>query len=164
IYDFLLTFDSEKTLIWPSSWSLTKILYILTRYAPFIDVTIILWQLLKSEMSPKDCDFVYKSTGWLLLSGILIAEIILMLRTWAVYEQRRAIAIGLVIWTIITWVPNMASLGIFLNSLEYGPLPIKVPGSGCHVVAGSPIVFVCWALLVIFEAGKAFRLIDKLKH
>ncbi|KAL5521993.1 hypothetical protein ACEPAF_1849 [Sanghuangporus sanghuang] len=104
-------------------------------------------------MSPKDCDFVYKSTGWLLLTGILIAEIILMLRTWAVFEQRRAIAIGLVIWTILTWVPNMASLGIFLDSLRYGPLPIAVPGSGCHVISGSPIVFVCWALLMIFEAA-----------
>ncbi|KAL5480477.1 hypothetical protein ACEPAI_1747 [Sanghuangporus weigelae] len=161
IYDYLLTFNAERTLIWPSSWSTTKTLFLLTRYAPFIDITIILWQLLKPHMSPKDCDFVYKSTGWLLLTGILIAEIILMLRTWAVYEQRRAIAIGLVIWTILTWVPNMVSLGIFLDSLRYGPLPITVPGSGCHVVSGSPIVFVSWALLMIFEAAILILMIIK---
>ena len=44
IYDYLLTFNAERTLIWPSSWSITKVLFLLTRYAPFIDITIILWR------------------------------------------------------------------------------------------------------------------------
>lgn len=41
-----------------------------------------------------------------------------MLRTWAVYERRRAVAVGLAVWTVVTWVPNMTSLGIFLDSLR----------------------------------------------
>lgn len=41
-----------------------------------------------------------------------------MLRTWAVYQRSRAVAIGLAIWTVVTWVPNMTSLGIFLKSLR----------------------------------------------
>lgn len=154
VYDYLLTFNSETTLIWPSKWSLTKVLFLLTRYGPFIDSGIILWQLMKPEMSYGDCDFVYKSTGWLLLTGVFIAECILMLRTWAVYERRRAVAVGLAVWTVVTWVPNMTSLGIFLDSLRYGPLPVAhLPGSGCHVTSGSPIVFVCWVLLTVFEAA-----------
>ncbi|EKM51112.1 uncharacterized protein PHACADRAFT_213014 [Phanerochaete carnosa HHB-10118-sp] len=137
IYDFMLTFNGELTLIWPSSWSTIKILFLLTRYAT-----------LRSSTSRLSSGFVYESTGWLLLT------VILMLRTWAVYERRRAVAIGLVIWTIVTWVPNMTSLGIFLKSLRYGPLPVQhVPGSGCHVVSGSPIVFICWVLLMVFEAA-----------
>lgn len=95
-----------------------------------------------------------------------------MLRTWAVYERRRAVAVCLVVWTVVTWVPNMTSLGIFLDSLRCtsrrsatsdvshcpadGPLPVAhLPGSGCHVTSGSPIVFVCWVLLTVFEAGKS---------
>ncbi|GJE95937.1 hypothetical protein PsYK624_121290 [Phanerochaete sordida] len=156
LYDYLLTFNGELTLIWPSSWSAIKILFLLTRYAPIIDITIVIWQLVKPDMSAHDCSFVYQSTGWLLLSGILIAEIILMLRTWAVFEQRRSVAIFLVVWTVVTWAPNMTSLGIFLKSLRYGPLPEQVqhtPGSGCHVTDGSPIVFLCWVLLMVFEAA-----------
>lgn len=100
----MLTFNREKALIWPSAWSLTKVLFLLTRYSPFIDVTIVIWrkwagmtvyrlELLKPQMTPHDCKFVYESTGCsynyqslsyyqliilrvvgLLLSGILIAE------------------------------------------------------------------------------------------
>ena len=57
-------------------------------------------------------------------------QAILMMRTWAVYEQRRAIAIGLVVWTILTWVPNMVSLGIFLDSLRCGCQPPFIPIDG----------------------------------
>ncbi|GJE93506.1 hypothetical protein PsYK624_096650 [Phanerochaete sordida] len=156
VYDLILTFDREVALVWQSPWSIIKALFLLTRYSTFIDIIIVIWQFLRPHISEKECQFVYESTGWLLLSGIFIAEVILMIRTWAVYQQRRAIAIGLAIWTIVTWVPNMASLGIFLKSLRYGPVPQAerdVPGSGCFVVSDSPIVFVCWALLMIFEAG-----------
>lgn len=94
-----------------------------------------------------------------------------MLRTWAVYGRTRVVAIALIAWTVVAWAPIMASLGIFLSSLRCecvsnetssaltsaaidGPNPQGVPSFGCFVVSGSPISFVCWVLLMIFEAGE----------
>ncbi|GJE95932.1 hypothetical protein PsYK624_121240 [Phanerochaete sordida] len=130
-----------------------KILFILVRCIPFADVVITIWHYIKSNISEQECIFFGQSVGWLTLFGILLAEVILMLRTWAVYERARAVAIGLIVWTAVTWVPSMASLGIFLNSLRYGPRPPGVPSFGCFVISGRPISFVCWVLLMIFEAA-----------
>ena len=35
--------DLELTLIWPSKFSFIKLLYFLTRYSSFIDVTLVLY-------------------------------------------------------------------------------------------------------------------------
>lgn len=37
VYDWSLTIDDEVTHAWPAPWSVTKILFFLTRYLPCID-------------------------------------------------------------------------------------------------------------------------------
>ena len=44
VYDYVLTLDREATFIWPSPMSVTKVLFLLTRYAPFIDIGMIIWR------------------------------------------------------------------------------------------------------------------------
>lgn len=34
-------FDQEVSLIWGSQWTLVKVLYLLSRYMPFVDVTVV---------------------------------------------------------------------------------------------------------------------------
>lgn len=43
---------------------------------------------------------------------------ILMLRTWAVYERSRRVAIFLIVWAVLTWTPMTAILIVFLSSLR----------------------------------------------
>ncbi|KAH8119839.1 hypothetical protein DFH11DRAFT_1556813 [Phellopilus nigrolimitatus] len=150
-YDYLITFNAEKRLIWPSPWSLPKVLFLLTRYLPFIDTSIVLWHQFNPFMTQRDCTLAYMSTGWMILLGILVAEIILLLRTWAVWERGRNVGIGLSIWTAALWIPNMVCMGIFLKSLKFAPLPLGLPG--CLVVSGSTVLSINWILLMIFEAG-----------
>ena len=38
LYDFMVTFDEEFSFIRESNWSLIKMVYVLARYLPFIDV------------------------------------------------------------------------------------------------------------------------------
>jgi hypothetical protein len=42
VYDYMLTFKDEVRLVWPSRWSIGKVLFFLTRYPPFIDMTLVL--------------------------------------------------------------------------------------------------------------------------
>jgi len=34
-------FDEEVSLIWGSKWTLVKVLYLLSRYMPFVDATVV---------------------------------------------------------------------------------------------------------------------------
>lgn len=42
-YDYLLTFEQEVSLIWPSPWNVVKILFLTTRYTPFVGAGAILY-------------------------------------------------------------------------------------------------------------------------
>ncbi|GJE95934.1 hypothetical protein PsYK624_121260 [Phanerochaete sordida] len=164
VFDFVLTFDVEYAFVWKASFSLVKVLYILARGVPLTNVTIVTWQYLTPNISDENCRFVNQSVGWLTLLGILVAEAILMLRTWAVYERSRRVVIFLIVWAVLTWTPMTAILIVFLSSLRYGPIPDSVknvPGSGCYVVSGNPVSFVCWVLLMISEAAILGLMVNK---
>ncbi|PFH53279.1 hypothetical protein AMATHDRAFT_45557 [Amanita thiersii Skay4041] len=40
IYDYLLTVHLEEALIWSSNWSYIKVLFLINRYLPFVDITL----------------------------------------------------------------------------------------------------------------------------
>jgi len=42
LYDWLLVLDREVNYIWRASWNYTKVLYLLTRYAPFVSIALLL--------------------------------------------------------------------------------------------------------------------------
>lgn len=43
-FDWLLTLEMEISLVWTSRWNVTKVLYFLTRYLPFIDSSIVMYR------------------------------------------------------------------------------------------------------------------------
>jgi Family of unknown function (DUF6533) len=43
VYDHSLTMGLEMSLVWPSPWSLGKVLYFLTAYLPFADSGMLLF-------------------------------------------------------------------------------------------------------------------------
>ncbi|GJE93504.1 hypothetical protein PsYK624_096630 [Phanerochaete sordida] len=154
-YDFLLTVDREVMLVWLSPWSAVKVLFLVNRYTPFLSAAILLYPMIAPAISEKECLFVQDSTAWLKTVGMLVAEVILVIRTWAVYERQGSVGIGLTAWTTVIWVGCMTSVGIFLRSLLYEPVAAGSVGAleqGCHVVPGNNIVFVSWILFMVFEA------------
>ncbi|GJE95974.1 hypothetical protein PsYK624_121670 [Phanerochaete sordida] len=150
----MLTLGREVDLIWRSPWSPVKVFFLVTRYTPFFELAFLLWPLVTTGITPRECHLDYQLIGWTNITGIFFAEIILMLRTWAVFARRRSVGIFLIVWTIATWVPNLVTVGMFLQSLRYGPLPAfeDVRGVGCHVIAGSSILWVSWLMIMVSEA------------
>jgi len=43
VYDHVLTFVDEISLVWPATWGLGKVLFILARYPPYIDMAFVLF-------------------------------------------------------------------------------------------------------------------------
>lgn len=53
VFDWLLTLDLEVPLVWGSPRSGTKLLFILTRYLAFIDVSLIIYCKLYNSHNPR---------------------------------------------------------------------------------------------------------------
>lgn len=152
VYDYMITFDLEASLIWShhSGWSWTAILFMLNRYLPFVGSANFLWHEFTSGVTHGVCENLFEATGWLILVSVTTAEIILTIRTWAVWQRTRILTIALSIFFVVVWGPNIAVMWIFLDSIEFGPTPY--PGyQGCNIVKSSQIMAVTWGLLMLYE-------------
>ncbi|KAK7680417.1 hypothetical protein QCA50_016658 [Cerrena zonata] len=150
VYDCILTIHDEITLIWPSRLNLVKILFFLTRYMAFVDVSLVLYYQLKPQITVHECEIVYKLAGWFILIGIIIAETILLVRTWAIWGRGSKLAISFLILFALAAGPALAIQNMFMNSIVFAPLSNPAT-PGCLVVAGSPVIAISFIIVIIIE-------------
>ncbi|EEB92982.1 hypothetical protein MPER_08428, partial [Moniliophthora perniciosa FA553] len=159
VYDVILNFNLELRHIWHSKWSLLKVLYIIQRYLPFFDTAVmVLHHQFATGLSPRYCSINYHISGWCFVIGIVISEIVLTLRLWAVWRRSIPIAIGLAVFFLGCWVPCFVLLNQFLESMTFAipPLPHF---RGCFISGGSHILYMCWVLMMIYDTGTLIMII-----
>ncbi|TEB24771.1 hypothetical protein FA13DRAFT_1738947 [Coprinellus micaceus] len=134
--DYLHNFSDEVRYIWPTRWSLAKILYLTSRYYGILIVTI----ALISDRHRHSIAFC-KTYLWVMIFGFMstmeiILNIILILRLYALYgRSKRALAFFSTLYMIqlaveiytITWV-----LQLSVQSVIHPPLP---KWTGCVTLA-----------------------------
>jgi len=152
VFDYLLTFPQEVSLIWPSRWTLIKVLFLLTRYMPFVEAGMGAYEHFLRHPTAEICYLFFKTTSWLLLVGMILTEIMLTLRTWAVWNRDQRLSIGLPIFFLLCFVPAVKVIDISIKSLSFMPLQSPVL-LGCLMIKGSSLVGVPWFLLLVYEAG-----------
>ncbi|KAI0342229.1 hypothetical protein BDW22DRAFT_1429098 [Trametopsis cervina] len=150
IYDYLLNVNKEVTLMWPMRFGFVKILFFLTRYMPFVDVTLVLYYQLKENITAQTCERLYTSAGWMIVIGISIAEAILVVRTWAIWGQGKRMACILAAVFVVCLTPVLVIEHIFLQSVAFSPHPGRAT-PGCLLSGGSSIIAVSFAIVILFE-------------
>ncbi|KAH8119880.1 hypothetical protein DFH11DRAFT_14001 [Phellopilus nigrolimitatus] len=128
-YDFLLTFADEARLVWPTKWTVGKVLFFLTRYLVFIDGTFNLVELLQPSMALNACKPLYNFVTWMSTIGIAIAEIIMMMLVYAVWNKRRDVLIFLIALNLGILIPVVILMDRTLRSTVFipSPFPTMVP-------------------------------------
>ena len=97
-------------------------------------------------------------------------EVILLLRTWAIWRDTPWVTHVLAIWATMTLVANFVVMGLFmasigcehhrilvlmgdlLSSFSVSALPSGL--SGCLVTSGNSLILGVWIILMVYEAGK----------
>ncbi|KAJ7128664.1 hypothetical protein C8R44DRAFT_979277 [Mycena epipterygia] len=146
VYDWLCTLDQEISHVWTRPWSTGTLFFVFNRYLPFIDVFILLSTKF-TRNSPEQCLTRNKIGGWLSIYGIFLSEVILMLRTYAFWERKRAVLISLAILCVCTVIPTAVFVQLELASLEY----IPTDGVGCSLAKASSIIIYAYLMLMISE-------------
>ncbi|KAH8831921.1 hypothetical protein DL96DRAFT_1678207 [Flagelloscypha sp. PMI_526] len=153
VWDWLITLKAEILLVWPSRWTLGKVLFFLTRYMSFADVlmSIARLQLMDAGDDSITCPKPYLAIVWLDVVGIQIAELILVLRTWAVYGRSWWVLGGLLTLQLGTFVYNGIAVQIFVHSITWaGPDLAGIPG--CNIIAAdSGIISGTYVAVMAFE-------------
>ncbi|KAK0228149.1 hypothetical protein IW262DRAFT_1349200 [Armillaria fumosa] len=151
IHEWAILFDQEVSLMWQSPWNLVKVLYLISRYSPILDVIIALEEHIRPRVNPRTCR-IYDDISITSASvGIAIAELILILRTCALYGNCKKVVYGLgTVWT--TWVAvNLWVLIKYFKSSVFKSQPSPVL-PGCYLASADPIFFICFASLLLLDA------------
>ncbi|KLO07762.1 hypothetical protein SCHPADRAFT_1001425 [Schizopora paradoxa] len=118
VYHSALNIDAEVKYIWASKWSFSKCLYIMTKYLAFCDGAMNLIYLFNTNFRPSTCSILYSSIIYSILLGVVIAESILLVRTWIAWGLSR-----IVFWYMIFVLVAATSLSLFIiHYHEHGPL------------------------------------------
>ncbi|KAF9255471.1 hypothetical protein L218DRAFT_336282 [Marasmius fiardii PR-910] len=155
IYDVILNLPLEIEHIWTKQWGFLTVLYIIQRYLPFFDTAGVALHLhFGANLSPEFCTSGYKIAGWSFIGGVMLSEILLTLRVWAVWRRRILVGLGLVLFFLACWVPGSYYLAQFLNATKFATIPFPIPHfRGCFISGGSIILYLCWVLWMVYDTG-----------
>ncbi|TFK35022.1 hypothetical protein BDQ12DRAFT_326505 [Crucibulum laeve] len=152
VIDWFLTIGDEITYAWTAPWNLGKVLFFLTRYPAFVDSALTLYHQVGYHLSTDRCVILFRVTGWMIIIGIVIAEIILVLRVWAVYERSRKIGIFLILFSIACVIVAAVGFVKFHGSQTFTAMDSFAPNvPGCYPDGGTNIVYVDFIVLLVFE-------------
>ncbi|KAF8582171.1 hypothetical protein K439DRAFT_1661960 [Ramaria rubella] len=152
IYDYLLTVKMEVELVWGTPWNVGKVLYLLTRYCVFVDSMMLAFFHFASgeNVSPRTCSLVYQISGWFIFWGGCLAEIVLIFRTWAIWGQKRKVALGLPILLIIVVIPLGFLTRIGLTSVTYADVSeLPIPNLQSCFITKNDDITILWDYVVI---------------
>ncbi|KAH6909268.1 hypothetical protein BKA70DRAFT_230650 [Coprinopsis sp. MPI-PUGE-AT-0042] len=151
LWEHVITFDQELIAIWTARWTVSKCLYILMKYSAVVQVGIILWVQLIPNDQERACTISFIAIAWLLVFGLGVGELLLSIRTWAVWKKPRSMGILLGIFWVASWGAICAILVIFLKSVEFKADP-NAPFPGCFLHKGDPIFFLDFIILLLYDA------------
>ncbi|TFK62653.1 hypothetical protein BDN72DRAFT_848440 [Pluteus cervinus] len=173
LYDLLLTLDLEVDLLWPAKWTPLKVIYLLQRYLPLINLAIVIAlnckfldmriQIKSSDsvffltgqfggvLNPQTCEILFRFSAWSFLVGMTFSEGILMLRTLALWGNSRKFRIALILFSLCCMIPVYLILGLYYRTLTFYSIPS--PGMHCFATGQSRLVYLFWVFLTVYDTG-----------
>ncbi|KAK0444987.1 uncharacterized protein EV420DRAFT_979515 [Desarmillaria tabescens] len=118
LYDLILLLPTEIDYIWlPRPVHPLLLLFALNRYLPLVDMTLnINWLLHRS--SSMHCGLYSFITGPLVAFGIFTSQVILMIRTYAIWDRHRAVFWCFIGTGVFCFTPGVVGLAIELKDLQ----------------------------------------------
>ncbi|KAF7336354.1 hypothetical protein MVEN_02183900 [Mycena venus] len=154
-FDYFLTLNLEVTLVWPRTWSISKVLFVLSRYLPFVEVPLILYYVFALNPGLTSCRIVNSTIIVARLVGIALAEAILVLRTYALSgRDPRILRIFATVFACGVST-SMITLSIFIHGSKYDIPPLHLPGcdltGGTFILVGIPFIIIVLNELVLMS-------------
>jgi len=147
-YDTLLNIDQEHRLVWKSPWSPIKCLYLWARYSTFVDTALSVHIRTQLDVDPSQCHTATSFIRIFAVIGTIITELILTIRTYALYGRSPYLLIflsimwlfigGINIWALIKWAQSLIEVALS-------------PVNSCNLDSPSNIGVVCYLSLLIGE-------------
>ncbi|THU86307.1 hypothetical protein K435DRAFT_368979 [Dendrothele bispora CBS 962.96] len=161
VFDHLITLDDEIELVWKSSWSIGKMLFIINRYYTLASVIANNRVLFGPALSTDVSLHFFRWQGWTGLFAAMIAEIILQMRLYALYFLDKKVLRMMVAAFIATSATSAAIMGVVLSKITVAVVPLPVIGPFCAPVKVPDYFYTFWIPILSFETLLCFMAITK---
>ncbi|TDL27139.1 hypothetical protein BD410DRAFT_783333 [Rickenella mellea] len=160
VYDYFILLPDEIALIWPSRWSISKCLFIANRYLAFVDPTMIIYLLMFGERAGV-CVNTFRAIGVFTTIGIMVAQWILLLRTYAVWGSKisKPFVCVFVCYVCIGVVDSWASHK-YVNGVHSTGVPGKGM-TGCTLFFANRLAWVSFVGIMAIESALISLLVYK---
>ncbi|KAG2038798.1 hypothetical protein BDR03DRAFT_953583 [Suillus americanus] len=95
VYDYACSLHEEWSFLLRSHWSKVKCLYIVTRYLPFIILTISLYLGFIPSGNSDKCRMFYDINTGLCIVSVICSECFFILRTYALWNKNRILLVAM---------------------------------------------------------------------
>ncbi|KZO89924.1 hypothetical protein CALVIDRAFT_603326 [Calocera viscosa TUFC12733] len=148
VYDYALTLPTEVQFVWLVKWTPGKVLFLLIRYPPFFSIPLFLYNMLVQIPNEYTCTWTIYCFEYMVLAQCILADIVIGLRTWVLWERRRSFTVILILtWVIVTAVATFYD-HLATKQNIYTPYPVGVGLSGClwNSQSAAPLgnMYICW--------------------
>ncbi|GBE84248.1 hypothetical protein SCP_0602260 [Sparassis crispa] len=151
VYDHLITFNDELELIWNSSLSLGKCLFLVNRYYALVSVFFNNYALFSPSITDSVSLHWYKWQGWTGVVTFVLAEMILQLRLYALYFFSKKVLIIMASTCIIATAFSAVVMGWVLSGISASS--DAIPGIKFCVATGvSHHFWTFWVPMLVSES------------
>ncbi|KZV90690.1 hypothetical protein EXIGLDRAFT_837630 [Exidia glandulosa HHB12029] len=151
IYDYFVTLPDEIQLVWPGQWSPGKILFLVTRYMTWPELVLVFYQQ-TSDIPAAQCHSYFTYFAWSTLWGVAASELILILRTWALWDRKKVVVYGLIFLLVTLWIPNSYVISVVTKKTTFVASSTFSPAlRGCFVTGSTTLVSISWILLMVMD-------------
>jgi len=127
LYDHLITFGDEVELIWNTAWSPAKVLFMLNRYYILSSVIVNNYALFSPTLTDSFCLRFFHWQGTTGLIAVMLAEIILQMRLYALYSLDKRVLALMSICFFLTSAASGAVMGSVLSAITANAVHV-IPG------------------------------------
>jgi len=118
VFDHLITLDQEIELVWRSPWTTGKLLFLLNRYYPLSTVLFNQYVLFNAHLTDNLCLSWFRWQGWSGFIAVIVAEIILQLRIYALYFLNKKVIYFTASFFVLSMAAAGTIMGLVLSSIS----------------------------------------------
>ncbi|KAG1779950.1 hypothetical protein EV702DRAFT_1083486 [Suillus placidus] len=143
IFDFCITFQDEVKWTWSRPWGITRVIFAISRYLPFIGSGLTAYAALRVSGPPPPSG----AENIIHIISIVAAEGLLVIRTWAFWQKSKRVLIGLVAYSVVTIIAAV-SMNVLPNHKLISADVSTIPGQSFESSRNAALVY---AILALFE-------------
>lgn len=149
-YDYACTIHEEGMFLFCSPWRRVKLLYIVTRYVPFLLFAAHLYLNFLPNETSDTCQFVNNICSCLSLVSFVCSEFFFIFRTYVLWDNNKVVLVAMLSTFAIA---TAAAIAVIFSATATAPFETSsIPGiTGCYQSSGSKMLFVPYLLLFGLE-------------